>query len=612
MAKLGVAYGLCPLIDESSLLGVTDDSQPGTVLVTLGRNIVIRYKLQDQKQIGSWSTKSRLTSPVIYDKANKQYVGVFHYNQIRTWTENDDRLDKANKIKFQEPINCILSSSEEKPPIVLFKNGCVLPLDAVLQKSKEDTQKPVLASDEEIEDSYIISSEGRNYVTFLARNSKNGVFLYVIPVVGSRNEIQKVNLNRDEPDITLKGFTVVQDSSSCHIFTLWSDGKLFSLNIFHTSDIKSPGNFVQAVSCVNTKNPVVLKALSSTYLMLYGADPSEEGAFMLVLNLQFRLVKSRLHFKLFSPRPQVWRVQSALLLPVGLSLVVVPFHIGDERLAALLGTSRPLLSEAGLRPAIVADWGTTSDTGSSVGSAQNIFSTAPNHIRERLEGVASDGWPQALIFCEILPHLIQKKDVKSLEWCLRHLTDLPEDGLVQVLSFCLSANDTVFDSGVPAVDGDTSFLMNGVLDDDADIGTNKIMKIKPLSPPGRAHLLQLALNAHVSDAKLTAHLRTLPLDEVLLLLRHLVYQLQQDVTDVRLLNWSCTVLDAHYQQLLLSRDNQVAQLLAAFHQIVIGNLSCMKDLETSAAILHRLKAGKPLKKRQCSNKAYSIETLRLY
>jgi hypothetical protein len=46
MAKLCACYSLCPLIDQRSLLGVAEDSASGCVIVTLGKNIVIRYKVR--------------------------------------------------------------------------------------------------------------------------------------------------------------------------------------------------------------------------------------------------------------------------------------------------------------------------------------------------------------------------------------------------------------------------------------------------------------------------------------------------------------------------------------------------------------------------------------
>jgi len=46
MAKLCAYYSLCPLIDQTSLLGIAEDSTSGCVIVTLGKSIVIRYKVR--------------------------------------------------------------------------------------------------------------------------------------------------------------------------------------------------------------------------------------------------------------------------------------------------------------------------------------------------------------------------------------------------------------------------------------------------------------------------------------------------------------------------------------------------------------------------------------
>ena len=46
MAKISSCYQLCPLIDQKSFLGVSDDAINGFVIVTLGKNIVIRYKVK--------------------------------------------------------------------------------------------------------------------------------------------------------------------------------------------------------------------------------------------------------------------------------------------------------------------------------------------------------------------------------------------------------------------------------------------------------------------------------------------------------------------------------------------------------------------------------------
>lgn len=45
MAKLGAYYGLCPLIDHRSILGICQDVEPDNVIVTLGKNIAIKHRV---------------------------------------------------------------------------------------------------------------------------------------------------------------------------------------------------------------------------------------------------------------------------------------------------------------------------------------------------------------------------------------------------------------------------------------------------------------------------------------------------------------------------------------------------------------------------------------
>lgn len=45
MAKLHNYYVLCPLIDQHSFLGVSQDREQENVIVTLGRNVVNKYRV---------------------------------------------------------------------------------------------------------------------------------------------------------------------------------------------------------------------------------------------------------------------------------------------------------------------------------------------------------------------------------------------------------------------------------------------------------------------------------------------------------------------------------------------------------------------------------------
>lgn len=45
MAKLHSYYGLCPIIDQYSLLGIAEDCEKGHAIVTLDKNICIKYRV---------------------------------------------------------------------------------------------------------------------------------------------------------------------------------------------------------------------------------------------------------------------------------------------------------------------------------------------------------------------------------------------------------------------------------------------------------------------------------------------------------------------------------------------------------------------------------------
>lgn len=53
MAKLHSYYVLCPLIDQKSFLGVAHDKEEETIIVTLGRNVVNKYRVSDKQHLNN-------------------------------------------------------------------------------------------------------------------------------------------------------------------------------------------------------------------------------------------------------------------------------------------------------------------------------------------------------------------------------------------------------------------------------------------------------------------------------------------------------------------------------------------------------------------------------
>lgn len=88
-----------------------------------------------------------------------------------------------------------------------------------------------------------------------------------------------------------------------------------------------------------------------------------------------------------------------------------------------------------------------------------------------------------------------------------------------------------------------------------------------LQPEGRACIIEAILAVPISDVCLVPHLRLLPLSQVLILLKHLAYWMNCN-EEPFILDWMCALLDAHYQQLILSKDPEVLTLLTAIRNLI--------------------------------------------
>ncbi|XP_063228658.1 uncharacterized protein LOC134534276 [Bacillus rossius redtenbacheri] len=560
MAKFKQPYVLCPLIGQRTLLGVANDEDNDCVIATLGKNMIVRYKLQNQKQIGSWATKDKLTSPVIYDPVGGRYVGVFAHSQLRLWSESEERLEAVKKHKFQTPIHCVLAGIDAEGPVVVFQSGLATPLAAALEARKNAPAAALLKPGEAIQDCRLVVHEGIKQVAILAKTPKGRAWCYTVPVSEDWAS-HRFELARDDaPDARLAGHAFASDGT-CRLFSLWSDGRLF-VQPAVTGEAKEA---LAVLTAVSTANPVSMLPLSASQLALYGADPSEEGAVLVVFNVRFALVQCQQHLKLFSNPPLLWGCGQHLLMAVGSNLLVVPCQLEPERLAAVLGSHRSLgpsvppgdvelvteLREASWGPAPVP--------------ASPALAPAPPDLARRLQQLEATGCPQASMAGQLLPELLAAGDEAGARWCLLHLGDVPEAALVGVLEHCLGRGEQ--------------------RDDDA--------------------LLAAALGARFSEAELRAELRRLPLDLALGLVRALL------ASPGHATRWLAPLLDAHYQGLLLARDPRVLAALDAVRRFVSDQLAQVTCMRSLLPLIEAVRSGKQITQNQRIDSLYSIKRITL-
>lgn len=600
MAKFSVAYVLCPLIDSRSLLGVNVDKDVDCVIVTIGKNIVIRYKFQDQKQVSSWSTTDKLSSPVVYDPFLSMYLGVFNQDQLRMWKE-EDQLDKVKKYKFQEPLHSVIPDTDGNCSFVLFRCGQVATVTQALEARKQAISNPILSNNETIKEYTIVTCNCVKYVAFTSCTDKNELYLNLVSVADSIRNSRYV-LTSVNSGSTIVGYRIISKNNTCCLLTLWSDGSLYSFTFLPDISEEFPGVFIEKITFLSTKHPVAITSISNNHLSFFGADCGEEGAMLVLFNLQFHLIQAKLHFKLYTKPPKVWNVSNHLLVNVGNNLIAVPYLLEVEQLSTLVGihsTSKLCMTETSW------DNETTSD------ELMAADSKAPENIGKRIELLKLEGWPQAIILQRLIPDLLEKRDCKSILWCLKNFSDFPEHIVVRLLIFCFSVSDLPPVSGSHDVDK-SKVLENGFLNS-GDETSNPVEDVSGLNKP--TALVDAVLNLSTSDVYMRPLMRGVPFVITLKLLNYLSYLLDNEssVSTYQVIDWICLVLDSHYQEYRLCQNDELVSLLKDLNQKVYSKLEYMNDLKKLAAILEGVRHGKrPLQRSKVGGKMYSVESLHLY
>ncbi|KAI4499452.1 hypothetical protein M0802_005348 [Mischocyttarus mexicanus] len=605
MAKLSSYYTLCPLIDQQNLLGVQKDSEPGCAIVTLGRNIVIRYKLQDLKQISSWSSKERLTTSVIYDKTAQRYAAVFNERKIKVWSVEEPDLNNVKGYKFQFPFHTILVH-DDLPPVVVQQNGATASLEWALQNRKSWSNKGLLQFEEKLLDCQLIYLNGK--ISLCGLTKIDQTYNYITVELNNDNCVQLDHVKRIELKRTseeLVSHVVMQSKSNAYLLTLWSHGRLYSHSLIDTSD-SEPSKLISVITNIHTTHPVIMVALNETMIAAYGADVSEEGAVLMVYNVQFKLVQATQKLKLYTKEAKLWRVEDKLLLAANRHLAVAPYRLAPQRIAAMLGSSVRFKNNHEseedevviVQDSIIAHWENTKPMKSTF--RQNDI---PQNISKQILSYIIEGLSDARIQEVLIPQLIESKDVIGINWCLNNFKDLPEKLLTDLLMFSLRTSDDTF---IP--------LQNGI--------SNGISEQKMLSK--RNQFLDKIFCISYSDVFLLSYLKTgLNFNEVLRLLNYLIEKLDQETVDdeldsfepsnKQLYDWSILLLDSHYQQYILSKDSQILSLLNKLNLILEKHFQLLKDLENLRPMLQRVINGKSLKPSVKNyNKFYSIEEIKFY
>ncbi|KAL0270969.1 UNVERIFIED_CONTAM: hypothetical protein PYX00_008227 [Menopon gallinae] len=566
------------------------------LLLLLGKNMVISCRTSDQKQLNSWSTRiSKLTSKVVYDSINENYVGVFDNIHIKQWTKSDASIEKLKKRTMKNEIHDILlykKTSFSKPSLfLLFKNGACMELEAALKYKGDITG--ILKPEEEIIHTGKIISQEEKFLIIVAQ-FQNKYLCYSVQLEEDNysvipDTVKKVKLRRQ--GASMLGYCILQEDKRNSLLTYWSDGFLCSLPVPLVDDKNGVGKFLGRIHTVSSKFDVAMVPVSYTQIAFYASDLSEEGAILGVYNVKFGLFQVQTSFKLFNKPPRIWVVENNIVILMGQRLVCVPFTLQAEMLSALacsraLHSKPPSLSQEISAVIPTMSWEDTGRKTSDADGIDNDNINCPENIKEMLSACSSEGWSEYGICQFILDKLSKNKDYYGLCWCLQTFTDIPDDLIVKLLVLILNDKN----SDVWAIDKETSTQENL-----------------------RTRLLNKLLGLPMNDVNLLVSLRLyFEFEDCLALLDHLCGMSADSESESNVFTWTIVLLDAFYQQFILSRDSKVLEIMVKLRKRIENEIETMESLKTLLALLMSLRKGKLIVNNQFPNTSYTVEKLRLY
>lgn len=455
---------------------------------------------------------------------------------------------------------------------------------------------------------------------------------------------------------------------------LGSDNRLFLLPLRVSSSLSEnvPGDFVAMMNVINVEHPLSILGIDRDCIAIYGSHAAQDGASLILYNTQFKVIESKQQFKVYFNNSRLWTIEKFIFLAVGEVLGVAKFRVSKEQLSDMVGSQRVtdlstyvdtecINADGLLEDMIEFDMAAQIATSKSLNTIRNNHSQT-NGVRnvtpsiqidantpyECVENVENDlrtlqkydvaveieededlvpgmlqlklssnanvdpfssGSIQALanelerigaseyeITDCMIPLLLAAKRDNDLLTCLRTYSNVSEQSLAAALKYF--------------VDAARVKTTESLTDDDKTVNG-----------------LNAVLSGTFDQELILNHLRTkLNTDDVLYLLKHIFAALESDEVqleqrpqidnsfgdDEHLIKWVCALIDSHFQQFIISRDDKLINLLTKWKALLDGLVQDIQQTTSISAALRNLLEGKTIKHENSGSKWYSVEAFKLY
>lgn len=285
---------------------------------------------------------------MVYDFARKQYVGVFSKYFLRLWDSDTEDINKVKRVKLSKSVHELHSVkiNGKRRTVVVYDDGKCESLDTALENTvgSKSTLKTTTSKMESVQ----MTNKILSYVKDV-NNEKIFCYTTVDEETLSSTAVKSFKLDRYGQNVRLMAFTVIPGKNILTdpaLLTMWSDNRLFKQPLSSTDQSPSVGSLHSIIDCINSAKRLAMVPISEDSIAFYASKAGDDGSFIIMYNTKFKIVQSKVPFKVYFPIFKLWTVRRNLFLAMAEQLSVVPFRVSANQLSSMVGSQCDVVTEA--------------------------------------------------------------------------------------------------------------------------------------------------------------------------------------------------------------------------------------------------------------------------
>lgn len=444
-------------------------------------------------------------------------------------------------------------------------------------------------------------------------------------------------------------------------YSLGSDKRVFlkSLHYDLNSPVEQHGNLITLFDFINVEQSIAILGIDTDCIAIYTGNASKDGATLILYNVQFKVIQSKQYFKVYFNDSKFWLIDNNLLLAAGQTLGVFPFRISKEQLSDMIGSQKVI--QLSVNP-VINEYINEEFELEDVMEFDDVQHITTDEVELQLPRIKSRNTKlQSFENPELIENDLRSLYKENVIIDIQRDANLPGDTLQIKLfntnvpeslllsdHFELIVNDLVrcgasemelFEKLIAVmIESNSTSDIGKSLQRFSTVSEKSIVKClryaldcpelpESVRDSRNMDLLSIVLSCSFNRSNMISHVRNeLSFELVLQLLNHLYsilidpeIQLKENSTncdefdhDEKIIEWMNILIDAHYQQFVMTKDEKCLSLLVKWQTAVGENIELMKQLKSLEPVLQNVVRRKVPTKKTKSNKWYSIESVTLY